>query len=879
MGVSTKLAISYLKSNKKKTLITAICILISTVLITTIFLLIDSYKEYMINSERNKANWEVVYSGITYEEACTIEKHSNVKEISVMKEMGEARKKDEKDIVIPEKIIGYDEIAIKNLLKNNLQAGRLPENSNEVIRTDGSYKIGDKLVQTLDGGETKEYTVVGIVNDYSNLISSFELITLLDRKDLKKEDKVNITIISNDIKRVYDNYYDIYYQLGSYRNAQGSSLESMTKYNETLLEYAGVLDYVSEFQKNIYTLEGIFIGIIVVSSMAFIYSVINISIVERKHYFGILKSIGTTVKQMKRSIRVELTIILLITIPLGVFIGIGLDLLLIKAINNIFPEIATSYHVLSSMLEANEGMRVAIPLSTIGLSIITIVLSVYLASIIPIRKVSRIQAINMIKQDNVKARKENKNKEVKHIERKLAYKNIERYKSRYIAIIMSLTISISLIIVSNYYIVNIASKMYESDYNYWIDLKYDSKEYGNLREKVINDIQEANIASKIFSEHMYGYTILINEKNISSEEKELGMKLYNKEHMYPHFDLNYASKEYKMEDILDVYNLPISILIMDEDNYNTYLKEIGVDRLEENECILVDYINEKTKYYDGLRITNYQEGDNLTLTNGSMRPGEDVEEFIRENAVYLKIKKITDKIPKNLFTNEKGSVVIANEETINNLAKQRAKLDGCEYVEDTKKWESIYLKVTDIDKANNFVKEIKEKYNLNYYDEADWYNQGNDKSIQVGENNTQEEVKKAYFLRDVFIYSFIGIISIVGVLNMYNAINTSLETRKREIVRLITIGMEEKQINKMLFAENGICGMLALILGIAIGIIASYIVYLVSIDYLWYSFEIPWTPILISILAILLVTIISTIYLKKKIFVDDLMDILKREEF
>lgn len=74
-------------------------------------------------------------------------------------------------------------------------------------------------------------------------------------------------------------------------------------------------------------------------------------------------------------------------------------------------------------------------------------------------------------------------------------------------------------------------------------------------------------------------------------------------------------------------------------------------------------------------------------------------------------------------------------------------------------------------------------------------------------------------------------------------------------------------------------GILALILGITIGIIVSYIVYLVSIDYLWYSFEIPWIPILISILAILLVTIISTIYLKKKIFVDDLMDILKREEF
>ena len=59
MGVSWKLALNYLKSNKKRTFIIAICILISTILITTILLLIDSYREYMINSERARGNWEV----------------------------------------------------------------------------------------------------------------------------------------------------------------------------------------------------------------------------------------------------------------------------------------------------------------------------------------------------------------------------------------------------------------------------------------------------------------------------------------------------------------------------------------------------------------------------------------------------------------------------------------------------------------------------------------------------------------------------------------------------------------------------------------------------------------------------------------------------
>ena len=133
-------------------------------------------------------------------------------------------------------------------------------------------------------------------------------------------------------------------------------------------------------------------------------------------------------------------------------------------------------------------------------------------------------------------------------------------------------------------------------------------------------------------------------------------------------------------------------------------------------------------------------------------------------------------------------------------------------------------------------------------------------------------------LKTTFIYSFICTITLVGILNMYNAVNTNLEIRKKEVVRLITLGMEKRQINKMLFIENAICGLLALILGVAIGLAIDYALYYINIDYKWYAFEIPWLSIVLSVVGIIVVTLISTAYLKKKIFTNNLIEILKDED-
>lgn len=777
-------------------------------------------------------------------------------------------------------VVGFDANAMNNLVKNNLVSGRLPENDTEVVTNSNNFdKIGDTLVQKLENGDMKQYTVVGIIQGYfNNIIEANQVITLFDRNELKENDIVNITVLSKDVSRIYRDYFDIYYSLKSHRNEEGvSTLENNVQYNEPLLELENVLEDTSDFQKDMNTVKGVFIGIIVICSSIFLYSMINISIIERRKYFGILKSIGTTTKQMRRSIRAELFILLLITIPLGVIIGIGFTFLLISVVNHLLPDLATSYSSVLAIFEMNEQVQFGIPLNGIITSILIVVFTVYIATAFPIKKVSWYSTINLMRnnKDTVKLRKKTKQKHKENrwsIETKLAMKNIERYKARYLAVILSLTISIMLIIVSSYYVKNVVSSNYTTDYNYAISLQYEVEKYGDLAEKIIDDIQEAKIAKKVISDsEQGGYSMLVHRDNISEEEKEAGHAMYGEEYaLYPHFDVLFTTEEYNYNDILDTYYINMPILLLNEDAYLAYLQEVGVDRLEENECILVDYVHEKTKYYDGIRLTNYNEGNEIILRNGM--PGTSDLESLMENTDTLTIKKITDKIPNNLSFLENGPIIVGTEETIRYLNGESGAINRNDI-----EMQVIYLEVTDINATNQFVEGIKEKYQLNDYDTIDLNNEDNKNSVRSGEDTSQEDMDKTLLLVNIFIYSFIGIITLIGILNMYNAINTNLEIRKREVVGLITVGMEQKQINKMLWRENILCGLLALVLGIAFGLLASYIVYLTNVDYLWYPFEIPWGALIISGIGIIGVMLLATIYLKKKIFTDNLMETLRKE--
>ena len=235
----------------------------------------------------------------------------------------------------------------------------------------------------------------------------------------------------------------------------------------------------------------------------------------------------------------------------------------------------------------------------------------------------------------------------------------------------------------------------------------------------------------------------------------------------------------------------------------------------------------------------------------------------------MKIGAITDKIPNDLPEHQIGPLIVVSKEGELNIEAQL--FNAPEGYFSYERYTQIALNVSDVAEADAFVEALRQEYDLN----ADF----SKRYHLVGqEHETQEEIDSGELLRDIFIYGFIGIITLIGLINMFNAINTTLDVRKREIVSLITIGMEQKQINKMLFIENAISGLLSLLLGITIGLSISYLIYRNNIEYIIYNFEIPWLSIIISAIGITLVITIATIYLKKKLFATDLIETLRKEE-
>ena len=683
MGVSWKLATNYLRSNKKKTIVLIICILISTMLITTILLLMDSYKMYLITDERNRANWEVAYSKIAYKDAKTIEKHRNVREMSVMHNIDAEYLKDNMKNSV--ELIECDTSALNNFIKPLIVEGRIPQNNSEILVPDyiEEAKIGDDWkFSNID----KTYKIVGKFEQVS-ILSTYSdyFVTFLDRKTLQDSDIVSVSTLSKNIKEVYNDYYDIYHAL----KVNNEDVSDKVMYNSAILELANVYNYDENLTLD--KIKDVLIIIVMICMALFIYSLINIGIIERKKYFGILKSIGATTKQMRYSVRIELLIILLIAIPLGILLGIALTFIVISVINAVQTTVISANSLIPKVfLETGEDINLAIPISSVELSILLVIFVTYISAVMPIKKVGRLDAIELIKQNKVKIR--NKKYDMR-IENKLALSNIEKYKPRYSAIIISLTLSIILIISVSYFMENTFKNTITSKYNYYIDLGYDETKTPNLEEDIIKDIKETFGIKEIVGRVFLGTNLLINENEISEEEKQFSKYLYNGEYSeYVHLSRAYSKNK-------KIYFSGIYIVSLDTATYNEVLKEAEVDYLDTSECILFDTFYEKTKYYDKIKITNFKEGDTLKIRNALPNQYDCKEDFT------LKIKKVSDKCLDVLQQNI-GERQLPKNHIIIIKGQDNKTFDG---------YSCIELKAQNVEMINNYIPVLEKKYDLGQY--------------------------------------------------------------------------------------------------------------------------------------------------------------------
>lgn len=862
MKILNTLTLKNLKLNKKRTIVTIIGISLSVALICAITTFTVSIQKAMIEREiKTNGNYHIRVQDVSKENEKYLENNAKIDELQISQEIGYAPLEESQNENKPYAYIeGYDE----NLLQNGgivLLEGRLPENENEIVIPEhviqngkvewnvgdtieldiGNRYIGEYVLNQLNPYYTdqdrldrkesgieddleqenfvastqKTYTIVGIMerlNSESYSAPGYTMITKLDQIDDTKN--VNMSIILKDPTEVYE--------FEDYLKNDLQIDENSISENQDLLYYMGIFksDRVETF---VITMLVIVIGIIVLTSAFVIKNSFSISLTEKTRELGMIASVGATAKQIRKSIFFEGAILGLISIPLGIVVGIVAIGIVLAIVNGIINSGSTP-------LIDNFELHLTISWGAIIVAIIVSIVMIIISLIRPSYRAGKISPIDAIRESSDVKVKKNKHKHKEYkltkkifgIEGVIARKNFRRSRKRYRTTIFSIFLSIILFISMNAFaksVFGLSSLKYpDSRINLTV---YSNNQEEEEKEAYFNKIKDLDGIKE--------YMILKNA-DVHMDNPEI----------YTEKALEYYSEE--VNTILIIYSLG-------DEAYRNYVAELGLNYDEvKDEAILSDtrILYEYEEGRDGVKrietnLTNLNAGD--TLEYYKM---QDEEGNLTEKG-SIKIAKRADKYPLGLsFQEDTHPVIIISDEMM-----EKFEHNGV----------AMHINAEDPYKLQEEIVEI-------------------DKTNQDNIYNAEENVRAARNMNlivSIFVYGFIAVISVIGVTNIFNTITTNMALRNREFAILKSIGMTNKEFKRMIHYESFIYGLKALILGLPAGIALSYLIYIVTADVYTTSYELPTIPILISIIFVFAIIFMTMRYAVKKTKNQNIIETIRKE--
>ncbi len=406
----------------------------------------------------------------------------------------------------------------------------------------------------------------------------------------------------------------------------------------------------------------------------------------------------------------------------------------------------------------------------------------------------------------------------------LAYKNIKRNAIKYRMIVISISMSITVFAVTNGLFANMYKNIRdEGKYtNYTIDIKKENM------DKIISALEEKQLINDYMGiENTYSCKLEIPNEKVTNEIKEM----------------IYASGNRYNASIQPNGNLIINAtpFMIYGNAYKEILKRAGVNELKENEAILVNCVYmPDSKWGDEIPITNYKVGDTLELTDDS---------GLEPKTINLKIAGIVDNIQPYMVSDSLYMDIIISEDMVK------------EYEEEESSPTPSVLLTLDTDKPNE-IDEIVGGLDT-------W------QSVNKYEYKLSDISKKAII--EIAVYTFIIFITLLTIINIFNIIFSNIMIRKKEIAILRSIGMNKKQINKMLFLEGLFYGVKGLIIGILFSIWFLFIIYLKMIDAKIYKFSVSYINIIICVAIMYLIIFMAIAIAGKSIKNRNIMEDVKDE--
>lgn len=343
----------------------------------------------------------------------------------------------------------------------------------------------------------------------------------------------------------------------------------------------------------------------------------------------------------------------------------------------------------------------------------------------------------------------------------LAHKNLKRSKKKYRTTVISITISIFIFITMSAFVNN----MFDFTSSYY---KY--PDY-NIRVSSIQNEKDQILAL----EGIEKYYLLYMTKYHNY------LKIYDLDRIMLKDYLNLEDEEDGNADVIDYMGL--DIVGLSDDTFKAYAKKLNLsyDKVKDK-GILVDSIAE---YVDGetvnKRMYNYEVGDKIL---GKYANNEDTPKDYS-----VTVGAVTDTKPfgiENYFYY--GGYLIVDMEYFKDIDFEL---------------KFISIQAKDADKIEEAISKM---------------------NSSIGVNNIEAQVKEERAMSiiiKIFLYGFLGVITLIGVTNIFNTITSNMELRQKEFAALKSIGMTKKEFNRMVNLETIFYGTKSLCYGIILGLLRN----------------------------------------------------------
>lgn len=765
--------------------------------------------------------------------------------------------KNEDEIVIPRHLKTNGRIDIKVGDEITLDIGkRYDSNTESVISENIAY---EHEAETLADTVTKQYKVVGIMErpgygmeDYS--AAGYTFVTYSDelaaidngtkseaseadttltvysrytQKALRNKDAVTADIIGVD-EKLFEKANDSSVEMSAEESDRFLKEMENAKYdiyiNGFLISYECVFPIDGTF-KALFTVAAVVALIIILTSVYCIKNSFNISITEKIRQYGMLASVGATRRQIKSSVKTEAAMLGVVGIPVGTMSGILASLILVKVVNALsagWLNFALSFHT---------------SLPALILAVILSIATIYFSATGSARraaKVTPLEAIRNTKEIKIKSAKLKTPAIIGRIwgiGGVISYKNIKRNNKKYRTTVTSIVIcSVTFIVIS--YFMSMAFSV--------VGMSYASVDYNigiNMSCKKDLDIEKlSELLSGIEGAEDYlvgaGYYFDVDKPEYTKEYGEYCGQLYD-----------------DSEDVSQMF----LITVLDDKSYDKYASDAGIKNAAAG-AILVnkgtfDVYNEKSSKYvkEEMGLYKYKAGDTIrcgynvyedaadddnavegdtessTDDNNAVEGGtesgtEDNSGYVDEETINNGVRKtvdvtiagVTDKVPTCYNGYGNTSLLFMNQKGFESLWADGK--SGNEFKPGNAIYSAYVVAENADDYQDTFEKETEENPE---YSQISFYVSNLDKQMR--------DEKSLFTLLGVFAYGLIVVIALIGITNIINTLSTGMELRSREFATLRSIGMTDKQFAGMVRLESVFISVKALVIGVPLGILISYL--------------------------------------------------------